>query len=227
MPVNDFAGLIARCKSFSDVFRAFGIGIGGNNFDTVKKRCVEDGISTAHFCGKEISQKKLWTEAIPLSVVLVRNSTYSRRSLKQRLLREGILKNECIICGLSGDWNGKTLKMILDHINGVPDDHRIENLQMVCPNCNSQLETFTGKNKPRRERKNCIVCGRKIFHRSTKCRKCSNEGKFGKARRAKWPKYEDLVKEISETNRCVVARRLGVSETAVRKMLGRMEHHNT
>ena len=44
-------------------------------------------------------------------------------------------------------WNGKPLVLILDHINGNAEDNRYENLRFVCPNCNSQLPTFTGRNK--------------------------------------------------------------------------------
>ena len=226
MSANDFSKVISESQSFSEVIRTFGFGTAGNNSSTVKQRCMEEGISTGHFRGNEICLLTLKKEATPWDLVLVADSTYSRRSLKRRLLDEAILKNKCNVCGFSGEWNGKPLKLILDHINGIPNDNRIGNLQIVCPNCNSQLETFTGKNNRRRKPRNCSECGRKIFHRSTKCRKCSNKGRFGKTRHVEWPQYEDLVKEIEETNRCIVARRLGVSETAVRKMLVRMEKHN-
>jgi hypothetical protein len=44
-------------------------------------------------------------------------------------------------------WNGKPLKLVLDHINGVNGDNRVENLQFLCPNCNSQQNTHGGSNK--------------------------------------------------------------------------------
>ena len=44
-------------------------------------------------------------------------------------------------------WNGKELKPILDHINGVSGDNRPENLRLLCPNCNSQQQTHGGGNK--------------------------------------------------------------------------------
>lgn len=46
-------------------------------------------------------------------------------------------------------WNGKKLNLILDHINGVNGDNRPENLQFLCPNCNSQQRTQGGYNKNR------------------------------------------------------------------------------
>jgi len=44
-------------------------------------------------------------------------------------------------------WNGKDLKLILDHKNGVSGDNRPSNLQFLCPNCNSQQSTHGGGNK--------------------------------------------------------------------------------
>lgn len=46
-------------------------------------------------------------------------------------------------------WNGKPLRLILDHINGVHGDNRPDNLRFLCPNCNSQQSTQGGGNKGR------------------------------------------------------------------------------
>jgi 5-methylcytosine-specific restriction endonuclease McrA len=81
---------------------------------------------------------------------LLRTSS-SRRSVKMRLLNAGILSNVCSACGLR-EWENKPLSMQLDHINGVKDDHRLENLRMLCPNCHSQTETYGGRNMKRRRR---------------------------------------------------------------------------
>jgi len=83
-----------------------------------------------------------------LDYILVENSTYkSRTELKKRLVNCGMLVNRCNICSCDPIWNGKNLVFILDHINGIHNDNRFENLQLVCPNCNSQLSTFSGRNK--------------------------------------------------------------------------------
>jgi hypothetical protein len=42
------------------------------------------------------------------------------------------------------EWVGKKMSLILDHINGVNNDNRIEN-RIVCPNCNATLDTHCGK----------------------------------------------------------------------------------
>ncbi|MBV8344438.1 MAG: HNH endonuclease [Candidatus Eremiobacteraeota bacterium] len=72
----------------------------------------------------------------------------NRKHVKMRLLNAGLLTNICRSCGLS-EWQGKPLNMHIDHINGVRDDNRLENLRMLCPNCHSQTPTYGGRNLKR------------------------------------------------------------------------------
>jgi hypothetical protein len=46
-------------------------------------------------------------------------------------------------------WNGKSIRLVLDHANGVKGDNRPTNLRLLCPNCNSQQSTHAGANKGR------------------------------------------------------------------------------
>ena len=55
--------------------------------------------------------------------------------------------NKCAICGLSTEWNGKELHFVLDHIDGDAANNHKENLRLICPNCDSQLDTYKSKNK--------------------------------------------------------------------------------
>ena len=70
----------------------------------------------------------------------------TRASVRKTIIREKLIPYECSKCGIN-EWNGKMLSLHLDHINGVNNDHRLENLRFLCPNCHSQTETYTGRNK--------------------------------------------------------------------------------
>jgi hypothetical protein len=72
----------------------------------------------------------------------------SRNHLKRRLIGAGLKENRCEICELT-EWLGKPLSMALHHINGDPDDNRLENLQILCPNCHTQTDNFAGRNRGR------------------------------------------------------------------------------
>jgi hypothetical protein len=82
----------------------------------------------------------------PLHAVLARGG--SRRNVKLRLLRAGLLANRCQDCGLS-EWLGKPLVIQIDHVNGDSVDHRFHNLRMLCPNCHSQTKTYGRRNGKR------------------------------------------------------------------------------
>jgi hypothetical protein len=83
--------------------------------------------------------------ALPLSELLIPDQRRSRRNVKVRLLAAGLKKNRCEECGIS-EWRGKPLAIALHHVDGDPDDNRLENLALLCPNCHSQTPNFGVKN---------------------------------------------------------------------------------
>lgn len=75
--------------------------------------------------------------------MLIENSPHKNSNkLKKRLFREGIKQKQCEICGLTDT----SITLELHHINGDPTDNRLENLQILCPNCHSKTSNFRGKN---------------------------------------------------------------------------------
>jgi Zn finger protein HypA/HybF involved in hydrogenase expression len=216
MDSKSFKELVKNSSSYTEILKVFGHKGSGGSTKTLRKRLNEEDIDCSHINstnkGKTFPNRK----AIPLEKVMIKNSTYDRGSLKRRLLRDGILENKCILCGQEDIWQGQKLVMILDHINGVHNDHREENIRMLCPNCNSQTPTFAGKQH--KKRYNCEKCGREITKEATTglCHKCSSINQRKVKNR---PSKEQLLKEIEETNYCAVGRKYGVSDNAVRKWI--------
>lgn len=69
---------------------------------------------------------------------------YPTSKLSKRLVKEGLKKYKCESCGIS-NWNGNDLTLELNHIDGCSGNHTFENLELLCPNCHSQTETYRSK----------------------------------------------------------------------------------
>lgn len=55
--------------------------------------------------------------------------------------------SKCAICGIPNIWNNKPLSFVLNHIDGNAANSARENVRLICPNCDSQLDTYKSKNK--------------------------------------------------------------------------------
>jgi len=96
---------------------------------------------------KKTGRIQYWKDKFPLEEVMVENSSYPRHSLKSRIREENLIDYRCACCGIGPEWNGKPMPLILDHINGVNNDNRKDNLRFVCSNCDTQLPTYKSKNR--------------------------------------------------------------------------------
>lgn len=140
--------IVKKSKHIKDVLERMDLRAAGGNYKVINDYIKKYNIDTSHFetaterLQKSGSQFKL----IPLKDILVKGSKYNRTALKERLYKEGIKKRECEECGQGEIWKGKKMSLILDHENGIHNDNRLINLRILCPNCNSTLDTHAGKN---------------------------------------------------------------------------------
>jgi hypothetical protein len=212
--------VISKRNTFSDVLQFFDLANKGGNYKTLRDRCEFDNIDLTQLRkrSEEIRVRGFKNkEKLPLDKVLVKNSTYNRGSLKKRLVEEKILKYECSICEQSSVWKEKPLVLVLDHINGISNDHRIKNLRFLCPNCNSQTSTFAGRNVIYKKKIIFCECGKKISLQSKRCKECSAKANGLKRRKVKRPSIEELQKMMETMSICAIARKYGVSDNAIRK----------
>ena len=106
-----------------------------------------EGNSKRLFCSNECSQEYRHKEAY--NDFIENNEKYCNGGYTPKNFKNDFLKEQngvCAICGCLPEHNGKPLVFILDHIDGNAANNKRENLRMICPNCDSQLDTFKSKN---------------------------------------------------------------------------------
>ena len=213
---------IGAAHSFAEALRLLGMRPAGGNHATLKRYAERWGISTAHFDWPYI---RPYPRAIrSLDEVLVKDSGYSRRRLKRRLFAEGIKFRHCEMCGQGEEWRGERIALVLDHVNGIWNDNRLENLRILCPNCNATLETHCGRKnrRPRLERA-CLECESRFVAKYATHRFCSRgcavRHNAASLRRVERPPLNRLRAEVEAEGWSAVGRRYGVSDNAIRKWL--------
>lgn len=147
---EQFAKLVQTSLSYAEIIKKLGLIPAGGNYDTIKRRIKRLNLDTSHMTGKGWNTGVRFSPVIkakPLNEILVKDSPFiNTNHLRERLLSEGIKDNVCECCGLKV-WMGKPLRLEIHHINGDRSDNRIENIQILCPNCHSLTDNYRGKGK--------------------------------------------------------------------------------
>lgn len=147
---EQFSEAVLQSNCIASVLRFLGRSLVGTNYRRVLREATRLKLDTSHWKGQGCnSYGKLKTRR-PWSEVLTENSPYKlNQRRKSALIRDGLLRNVCYLCNLKPEWNGHLLVLRLDHVNGIRNDNRHINIRLVCPNCDSQLPTYCGRNKKR------------------------------------------------------------------------------
>lgn len=155
---EQFISLIKESCNISEVLFKLGYSVTGNSwgFSQVRRRMDELHLSPSDFKGKSIFKEKASVYKIDPKKLLKENSKHQRTVLRRYILNNNLIPYRCAICGIV-EWNNKTLSLELDHINGINNDNRLENLRFLCPNCHSQTTTYGSRNQQRNESKYTIT----------------------------------------------------------------------
>lgn len=143
--------IIQDCSSKLELINKLGLSQTNRDYHLIKLLINRFNLDISHF------KNNAWNKGLTvknirykLEDVLVENSPIiNTRSLKLRLIRNGLKQHKCEICGYEK-------KVELHHINGIPNDNRLDNLQILCPNCHAETDNYRGKN----------VIGRRKLHKS-------------------------------------------------------------
>jgi predicted RNA-binding Zn-ribbon protein involved in translation (DUF1610 family) len=204
VPKEQLSKIILESSSYSEILRKLNIFSQGSNINTLKRRIEYENIDTSHIpkglnsCkGRKFGPH---INSTPNSELFIENCAKDRSIVKRRLIRDSIISYECSECGLLPIWNNKPISMVLDHINGVPNDNRIENLRFLCPNCNSQTDTFAGRNV-KRSKSNVIKTPKVSIPRKRKFEVTK----------------EELQHLVDSHSLVAIGKKFGVSDNAIRK----------
>lgn len=199
---NLFTEIVTNSKSIKECLGKLGLKPNAGNYKTFHKYCTKYDVKAPMYDKKE-NATNITTKKLSLSSILIEHSTYNTSHLKSRLLKENLLENQCAVCSMEPEWNGKELRLQLDHINGVNNDNRLPNLRLLCPNCHSQTDTYCGVNR----RKNKITVKPIVVY--------SPKGK----RKVERPPYKQLKEEVVSTGYTAVGKKYGVSDNSIRKWI--------
>lgn len=222
---NDaFRSVVMRCTSHRHIMRELGLTGRGRSFYAVRDRIDTLGIDTSHF---ENERKQRLFGATPLEEILVECSDYSASQLKKRLIVAGLLEDVCCKCGVGPEWYGQPLTLQLDHKNGNHRDHRLFNLQIMCPNCHSQTHNWGGRAQ-RLPTKRCTDCAATISrgNKSGFCKTCVRIRSAHTQSKLPAITLLELERMVSDTNYSIVGRTFGVSRQTVYKWLRRLRKSN-
>ncbi len=208
--------------SLREVMRKLGMKLSGGNHSHLSKAIKKHNIDTKHFLGQGSSKgnsfaKKHWADIL----VLKDKDTRTAAHYLRRALIESGRKYNCSSCGLGNIWNNKEITLEVHHKNENWLDNTPENLEFLCPNCHSQETNNVVVCKIRKSRKirKCIDCDCQVSQKAKRCKSCT--GKL-KPTKIDWPTNKQLKQMLRTESYCSLARKLKVSDNAIRKRLKKM-----
>jgi len=133
---EEFVKITQTCQTMAQASKLLGM-----SYKSFRKKAIELNCFNPNQSGK--GTKKNMPSISTEDILAGKYPSYQTYKLKKRLIEEGYLEDKCSICGWDKKPEGaKYTPCELDHINGNPTDHRLENLRIICPNCHSLTKTY-------------------------------------------------------------------------------------
>ena len=149
---EEFRLAVAESLSVRQVLGRIGLVPAGGNYKTVHARITRLELDISHFTGAAWNvgaRFRALGKPFSWDGILIEKSFYTSTSrLRNRLIEHGLKEPKCEQCALA-EWLHKPIPLELHHINGVNNDNRFHNLQLLCPNCHALTENYRGKNQTR------------------------------------------------------------------------------
>lgn len=117
----------------------------GIKIDTYRKYAKKYECYNTNQSGRGISKPN--TTKIPLDDILDGlHPQYKSSQLRIRLIEAEFFEAKCNRCNLA-EWQGEPIPLELEHKDGCHTNHKLENLEILCPNCHALTETYCGRNR--------------------------------------------------------------------------------
>lgn len=156
---EDLQELLNDSNSYADLLRKIGLCPKGKNPETLQKIIKEYQLDESIL---DKNRRDLYSQnaknthckiKTPLEEIFNgKHPNYNSSKLIKRLIEEGYKDYKCELCGLK-EWLNRPLSLQLHHKDGNHSNNKLENLQILCPNCHSQTDTYSGKSSQKTKEK--------------------------------------------------------------------------
>lgn len=221
---QELQNLLDTSNSYADALRKIDLKPSGSNYRTIIKAISEYNLDVTQL---DKNRSALYANNVGKSRIKYETSDilegkhegYNSYRLLKRLIKEGYKEPKCERCGIT-DWLGKPIAFELHHNDGNHSNNKLDNLQVLCPNCHSQTDNYRGKKKKKE----------KISKSKSKPKKMLPKCKVNKRKRKKKEKVKkekvvfvppisraDLKYKIRHQSFLSIAGEYDVSDNAIRK----------
>lgn len=226
--VEKVTNIISQSISVKEALDKLERPINSSSYRQIKRFAETHNITLPSFTSEKRSELSIKNSRVrlPDSEIFKENSSANRASVKRRALALRLLEYKCYgeVCSIDQlsikSWNGLVLQ--LEHKNGVGDDNRIENLELLCANCHSLTTTYGSGNRIRYENGAHGTC--ETCKRSSKTKVCYHCKPQKRETTASYS-LESLVDNIAKTSFDDVAKKFNISVSELQRILQKKHEH--